>query len=427
MSHWIISFILVLGTLSPAANAQVIAPSAEEAAFQYSTQFLLEDGWGTAEEQALFHAQYLFGVLHSPSMVAAYDLDPDLLEGIGAPRLPLTVKVGRTEVQEDGRTLVNYQGFGRLLLHKEVARQTKGTEGILLHLPYDMRQIYLKKCTDPHYFGIDDYWYFWDPYRSGCEKLQTSAVTREVILKFTWITTTPAETTPDLDRWRGDNGNGDTLSVYVMNGFNESSLTGTDEGRVNFEEVKAAFLERGYEIEFLNRHPQYTRNRYTKRLQRGGKILNVEVIHQLANTDITADAITFPRAFKEAVLNGDLVVYLGHSGLGANLDIANLNYKLSTIGEGPITFYPDKYQIFFFDSCASYSYYLPEFRALKPKSKIDILSYGLSSLFESSGGVFRALIDDLLNLNQPKSWKDILRDMEKPLDGSTFLLNVGGV
>lgn len=155
--------------------------------------------------------------------------------------------------------------------------------------------------------------------------------------------------------------------------------------------------------------------------------MQVEVIHQLSNTDITADAKTFARTFKEAIAEGDLIIYLGHSGLGGNLDIPSLNEKLKEMGEGEIKFPNDKYQIFFFDSCSSYSYYLPHFREFKPKGKIDIISYGLSSYFHTSTYVFGALIDKMLNLDEPQKWETILRAMEEPLDGASYLLNVGGV
>jgi len=407
-----------------AGHAQVIAPSAEEVAFQYSAQFLTD---GDPEAEAAVHSQYLFGVLHSPSMVAAFDLNPELQEGLGGPRLPLTIQVGKVWIDEQGRQVVNYQAFGRMLLHKKVVTQSRASASLNLYLPYDISKIYLKKCTDAYYFGFGDYWYFWDPYREGCERLQQASITREVTLKFTWITSVPSEQTPDLEKLRGDNGNGEKLSVFVLNGFADSSKAIADEGRAGFHAIEAMFEQRGFTVEHLNRSPLITRNRYTQRLDRGGKTIDVEVTHQLANTDIAADAITFARAFKQAVREGDLVVYLGHSGLGANLDIPSLNEKLKANGDGPIEFTRDKYQIFFFDSCSSYSYYLPHFRELKPKGKIDIISYGLSSYFHTSGEVFKVFADIFIGLDSARPWEDILKAMEKPLGRSSYLLNVGAI
>ncbi len=408
-------------------SAQVIAPSAKEVSFQYSAQFIMTADGGTAEEQADAHSNYMFGVLHSPAVVARYGLDPEWLEGIGGVRRPVTVNVTSVKFDEEGRYVVSYVAYGRLLLHKQVAEKAESSRKISLQLPYDLDRVYLKKCTDPHYFGFGDYWYFWDPYREGCEKLLEPSVTREVVLNLEFLRTRPTEDTPNLAKLRGDNGNGDVFRIYVLNGFNESSDKSKDEGRVNFGEVEEVFASRGYEVEYVDRSPRIPRNRYTKILQKGGKTVRVQVIHQLANTDISADAITFARSFKEAVAEGDMIIYLGHSGLGANLDIDNLNYKLRQNDEGGIEFPQDKYQIFFFDSCSSYSYYLPHFRALKKKGKIDIISYGLSSLFENSANVFGVLVDKFIHLNEAQSWETILRAMEKPLGEQTFLLNVGGV
>lgn len=406
------------------AQAQVISPSAVEIAFRYSSEFITRDTAESEQAQAQDHSRFLFGVLHSPSMVLKFGLNPELLEGLGGVRQPPTIKIQNVSTNEKGQTVISYQAFGRMLLHKSVALQLQQTHKLQLLLPYDYDKVYLKKCTDAHYSSWGDYWYFWDPYRDGCQRLHNPLITREVTLHLTAITAVPSETTPNLGKLRGDNGNGQIFSVYILNGFNEGSANSEDEGRLNFQQITELFRERGFAIETLNRNPRIPRNRYSKRLSAS---VTVEVIHQLSNTSIDDEAMTFPKIFKEAVEKGDIIAYLGHSGLGGNLDIPSLNDKLAESGEGPIRFTDSKYQIFFFDSCSSYSYYLPSFRALKPKSKIDILSYGLSSLFESSHAVFSVFVDQFLNLGQPRTWQQILRSMEKPLGEQTFLLNVGGV
>jgi hypothetical protein len=388
------------------AFAQVIAPSGWEVSFQYSAQFIL--GSDDAEQAAFDHSQYM-----------------SVLEGIGGARLPLTIKVNSVKQDEDGRTVVSYQTFGRLLMHKQAVKRA-GSE-LVLRLPYDLDRVYLKKCTDEHYDSFGDYWYFWDPYREGCERLLEPGRTREVRLSLKPITSIPAQDAPDFSKLRGDNGNGEVLSVYILNGFNENSSNSKDEGRQNFEQIRGIFEERGYRIEELDRSPRIPRNRYVKELKWSGVKMTVEVIHQLANTSIDADAKTFARTFKDAVENGDIVAYLGHSGLGSNLDIPSLNYKLQQMGEGELRFNKSKYQIFFFDACSSYSYYLPHFRDVKTPGSIDIVSYGLSSYFHTSTDVFAAFTDKLMTLDKPESWESILRAMERPLEGTTYLLNVGGL
>lgn len=431
---WIYLLAFLAVSLSRHSAAQVISPAAEEVSFEFTGKFQLagelpntDDWWEEAQIQARTHARYLFGVLHSPTLVAQYGLDPEFLEGLGGPRMPLTLSVTSVKEDEDGLPMATYRAYGRMLLHKKAVEKIVNGKVLKVFLPYNFDTSYLKKCTDSHYYTFDDYWYFWDPFRAGCEKLQDFSRTRETTLKIERLTTRPTETTPNLKRWLGDNGNGEKLKIYVINGFNEGPQVEGDEGRANFEDVRSSFEQLGYAVETLNRRPDIIRNRYTKTISNGRSQVYVEVIHQLANTDISAGAMTFARTFKEAAFDGDLIVYLGHSGLGANLDIGNLNWKLENAGEGGIDFNQDKYQIYFFDSCSSYSYYLPHFRDLKARNKIDIISYGLSSLFENSGNVFRALIEQLVNFEEPKPWEEILKAMEKPLGKTTFLLNVGAV
>jgi hypothetical protein len=106
-----------------------------------------------------------------------------------------------------------------MLLHKHAVQIAHAAGEIHLLLPYDVGGSYLKKCTDPHYTSFGDYWYFWDPYREGCERLQRPELTREVTLNLTFLTAPPKEVAPDFHRWHGDNGNGEKFVVYVMNGL----------------------------------------------------------------------------------------------------------------------------------------------------------------------------------------------------------------
>lgn len=418
---------LALLFASFSARAQVIAPSAAEISVNYTAEFILEDNGYDEATQAYDHVQYMFGVLHSPSMVSSYGINPEKIEGLGGPSLPMKIDIKSIDENEEGLRVVKYKASGRLLIQKKAAAKMVKDGELRLQLPYDISKVYLKKCTDSHYTSFGDYWYFWDPFREGCEKLLQPGITHEVVVNVREITATPREQTPNLNRLHGDNGDGELMRVYVLNGFSDSSSESADEGRENFEQVRQVFEERGFDIENVNRSPRIPRNVYTKTFARDGKTMRVEVIHQLSNTDISADAKTFARTFKEAIAEGDLIIYLGHSGLGANLDISNLNQKLKDMGEGGIKFPKNKYQIFFFDSCSSYSYYLPHFRDFKPAGKIDIISYGLSSYFATSTYVFGALIDKTVNLDEPESWETILRSMEEPLDGASYLLNVGGV
>ena len=108
--------------------------------------------------------------------------------------------------------------------------------------------------------------------------------------------------------------------------------------------------------------------------------------------------------------------------MGGNLGIPALEEK-----GGKITFDPKKRQLFFFDSCSSYSYYLSTFEAQKSKGKIDILTQGLQSYFWAELPSLKVLFKYLLNPNKDPQWSEVLKAMEKVLEGQTQMLSVGSV
>lgn len=420
MKH-LIFFIFILSLKS---NAQVIAPSAEEVVFQYQTEFVTSDLQTEALPLAQYHASHMFGIFHSPSLVARFSINPHYLEGIGVPRSDNQIQVlSRKKVSND-KVLIQYRNKGRLLLQKKVAANLLQKGELVIPLPYQLDEIYNEKCTDAHYTTLGDYWYFYDPYRKGCEYLSKEPYAKltKAVIKASPVR--KMEQSPRLDLLRGANDNGNDFLVYVIHGFEESATNKRDEGRKNFKEFETYMQQRGFERKIISQSQRNPQALHTKQIQlKSGYVMNVKVYHLLVETSIDSRSTVFAKFFKQAVAVADVIVYGGHSGLGANLDIPSLEQKA-----GAFEFNPKKRQIFFFDSCASYSYYLQSFAAEKTRAKIDIISYGLSSLFQTSQSVLANFMDILFNTQiEVVKWIDILNLMEKPLNGSTYLLNVGGV
>ena len=417
--------ILLITGFSGLSFGQVLGPSAQEVSFRYTSEFLTDDNASDAESLAQDHSQYIFGVFHSISMIQKFGLNADLVGGIGSPKSEMSIKILNFQEAADKKTLVKYQAWGKLLLHKSVAKKILAAGTLEIPMPADLSMIYDERCTDEHYNSFGDYWYFWDPLTlERCQYLSKPPHSNTVQIAVSPAPTVNADVTPRLDLLRGDNGNGKLFSIYVIHGFAESSTQSGDEGRINFKELNDHLKETGYN-ETIERK---TQNRplyiYTKTLTLAdGKEIDVEIKHLLVETGIESRSVTFAKFFKDAVENADVIVYGGHSGLGGNLDIPSLESKA-----GKFKFNQKKRQIFFFDSCASYSYYLGQFSAEKTKSKIDVITNGLSSLFNTSEGVLEGLLDSVLTEKSVDlRWLDVLKAMEAPLDGGSFLLNVGGV
>lgn len=424
LSAFLTAFCIIQFCIS--AQAQVISPSAEEVNFSYTTTFQIPTSADeqTDEDRAVFHAQHMFGIMHSATLINKYGIKSETMGGIGAPQSQMDIQIIDSKVVRNN-VVVTYSNAGRILLNKKAAKEILKAGVLTLPLPTNPYKIYKKKCTDAHYYTFGDYWYFYDPFKDGCTSLSESPLATSVDIKISKVDDKPAlDITPRLPYLRGDNDNGDLFSVYVIHGFSEGLSVKTDEGRVNFNEFDDYLRQEGFDESRAPSGSVVPLHVFTKTITLdNGKKLNVEVKHMLVETEIQSKSVAFAKFFKDAVENADVILYGGHSGLGGNLDIPSLEAKA-----GAYKFNTKKKQLFFFDSCSSYSYYLQVFSAQKTKAKIDILTNGLSSYFNTSNAVFVQLMKHLLT---PKTtdvpWIDILKDMERVLKGDTYLLNVGGV
>lgn len=420
-----VAFLLALPAALPAHGA-VYAPSAREVQFSYTAEFSLKRPPRDAAETqrwAQLHAAHLFGILASPTLTKRLGINPDKIHGFGAPRFPQPAQILSTRT-EGSETIVTYHLNGYLLLQRWIAQSFLQQGEVTLPMPYELSDYYDKNCTDPVFYEASDFYYFYDPFRKGCEHMITPPEARDVKIE---LRATPEPTGQTLDAklnlLRGDNGNGSAFRIYVIHGFNESSKKRGDEGRKGFKDLMAYFKSRGFSIQMLRNDPLRPLALYRREIQGRYGTIQVEVRHLLANTDLDGKTVTFARFFKEAVENGDVIVYSGHSGLGASLNMAELK-KLA----GGFTFDPNKRQIFFFEACSSYSYYMSSFESQAARERIDIVSNGLESYFYTGTAVFTAFFDSILDMNQPTlGWDQILKSMEAPLKGSSYLLNVGAL
>ncbi len=407
------------------SQAQIISPHGAEVNFSYTASFEIPAGAkeNTDEKRMKLHSSHLFGIFQSPNYIRTMGLDPEFSSGVGAPQAELAFSV-LSSVKVDDIIKIKYAAAGRMILHKNVAAKLLNTGYFELPLPANPYAIYDIACTDSHYTLFSDFWYFYDPFRDGCKHLGQPPLSQIVRFHVTPVSRKKMDLTPKLPYLRGNNGNGDLFSIYVIHGYADSSSKNTsdDEGRVSFKDLNTYLLENGFTEtrEHQSRViPMYV---YQKEIHLdNGKKINVQLKHLLVETSINSRSKTFAKFFKDAVATADVIYYGGHSGLGGTLDIPSLEEKV-----GPFQFNPKKKQIFYFESCASYSYYLQHFGKQKTTAKIDIITNGLASYFYTSHAVLTTFLEHLLSTKSKDTpWAEILGDMESVLNGSTYLTSVG--
>lgn len=415
--------ILLLLFQTEQIHAQVISPSAMEVKYSYTATFEVPDSAieTTDQERAQMHASHIFGIFRSPAMTQKYSINSELVEGLGAPSYAMKIKILSSKISEH-KIKITYSNSGKMILHKLAATRLLKKGYLNIPLPANPYEIFDPACTDEHYNTFGDFWYFYDPFRSGCEALSQPPLATRTRLNILPLEYKKTETKPNLDDLRGDNGNKSLFSMYIIHGYAEDKKA-SDEGRLSFKEFNIYLKSIGF-TEAIYPQKSNPLRIYTQEITLdNGKKINVEIKHLLVDTLIESRSKAFAMFFKEAVQNADFIFYNGHSGLGGNLDIPSLEQKA-----GPFKFNQKKKQLFFFDSCSSYSYYLQHFAAEKTKSKIDILSNGLASYFYTSNKTLIRLLDHMLTpASENLTWLELLADLESVLDGKSYLLNVGGI
>lgn len=406
--------------MSVTAQAVVLSPSSVEVKFSYTAEFQTAQG-GEGIGLIDTHAQHLFGLFQSPALVAESRLAAET-GGVAAPKLPLSFQIV-SDRRKGGVRTIQYRASGLLLANKKLARRVLAAGEWAITMPFDLDVFFDEKCTDEHYNTLEDFWYFYDPYRKGCSHLREAPLARDVVLKIKEAPQADADASASFADLRGDNGNGELFEIVTINGFSEDAANRRDEGRVSFNARNKWLREQGFSETPIARYDNRPVFRYEKTVTtREGRPVVIRFTRLLAETSVTSKNVTFAKFFKAAVEGADVVIYAGHSGLGGNLDIASLEEKA-----GKFEFNANKKQLFFFDGCSTYSYFLSVFEERKTKGKIDIMTNGLSSYFHSEGPTHDALYRSLLDPNADPKWSQVLKDMDEELGGSTYMLNVGPI
>lgn len=302
---------------------------------------------------------------------------------------------------------ISYQYDGKIILDKAAA-QPSGPYNF--YLPYYPDEVYKvaakngkKSCQDDP-FPEDEFWYYWEPKRDDCHLVEGRDY-MTVTGQYARIPNTTL-TYPEYDRLADPTG---TIYVHVLQGPQEDNAddnaNGRDWGAKTYQEIRKSLYNHGFEGE---RWGDYEIRRITGDLKgqkrsafveeftrRGGKTKMI-VRMFYGDTHIDGNSAAFHEFLKDAVEHGSVVLYGGHSGLSYFLNLPYIEEMRKFHIDPP----KDRYQLFGFMSCATYTYYADMYLQRKATTadptgtkNLDIVTTGLSPLF---GGPEATLVKAVL-------------------------------
>lgn len=353
-------------------------------------------------------------------MYGAFTMHPGFTEYPGIPSGDYKVRLLSSERAPGGYAKINYS-YDDIVVFS-AALFTGGGVRINFVLPRDPVTIYGKgfptpasrknRCTDEHYNGEGDFWYFWNPYQDGCPITGRDLVGIETELSPLPMT---RGTYPEYSRLYGDNGNGDVLQVSYLVGVDENFQNG-DLGKSTFLQAFRGLREAGFRV-------TVDEPRRKQLVYHGGpKKTHVQML--LLDPDSGQFAAEAVRAMEKA----DIFLYDGHSGLGGYLDPGRLEEDSGMSLELP----KDRYQIFVFQGCSTYAYYNSAFFRLKkgpgdPRGtkNLDIMTTGIGADFAVGADVDVAFLKSVTMGERP-SWQVIMDRVREAEGDSSALSHVNG-
>lgn len=282
------------------------------------------------------------------------------------------------------------------------------------NLDYDGKnaftEAYKHDCVDwgAHDVDTGSMWYYYRPDRSSCN------LAEEDVVRFTAsVTKSELNTTgkyPEYDKVWEDN----ELSVVAIFGKYEDGATSGDAGISAYndfvDDVRRKFDNETVEPADVPNNPGVDNPDITVRADLGnGKTLR---IHAILVDNVRTAGAEFNARYEELSGEADLIFYNGHAGLGANIR------ALASKG----SFLPGKYQIFFMNGCDTYAY-VDNALALKKAEQnpddptgskyLDMMTNIMPSFFRSMSGASQALLDGMLQYDDPMTYEDIFANIDR--------------
>ena len=324
-------------------------------------------------------------------------------------------QITNVQVAEVSRGLykVTYDYEGTLLV-KQARTQRGQSESLEILLPVNPDTIFAagvignrNPCTDSHHPDEGDFWYFWSPSRPGCrltENLHYFKVSGSLERKEN-----VEQSFPEYERLADANGN---ITISILMGLDDpekntwNPMNSRDINAPNFRQIRQMLIQQQYqprqwaqqEIEQIAPRLRSKELPYVEEFSKKLEKATIVVRMFFGATGIDEKSKAFHHFFKDSVENSSIMIYGGHSGLGGHLDLPSIeqtnNFKIQPN--------QSRYQIYYFNSCSSYTYYNSMFFNRKKTSSdpkgtknLDIMTNGLATYFHVIGQTNYAVIQSV--------------------------------
>jgi hypothetical protein len=272
-------------------------------------------------------------------------------------------------------------------------------------------------CTDEDHNSEDDFWYFWNPSKPGCRlregqdyKTITTSVERFENTKITY---------PEYDRLVRNTDGKNKIMISTFLGMDDpdkyswDAMRSRDINADNYRDIRRSLLNMG----FVQKGDPWTRAELSEYL--GWKVNNLPYIEEFTLKTKRATILVrmffgptaygeendvFHWLYKDALENSSIMIYDGHSGLGGNLEISAIEeaqeFKIKPSRD---------YQLYFFNSCSSYTYYNAQYFSRKVTTRdprgtkdLDIFANGLATFFSVMHDTNFSLVRAVVNWAEGK-------------------------
>lgn len=384
-----------------------------------------------ALEQVESQVQHLFGPMERADYIAA-------------PKEDHTIRITSISEKSDGSAWeIFYDYEGTIVLQKGPRKYYD------VLLPINPSTIYasamartLNPCTDEHYQSEGDFWYFWSPAPAYPKcKLKEGEHYEVVRANIERIDIDRKSTYPEYERLADKNG---VIDIHLFFGMDDAQYghnpyKSKDINAENYVKTKEALEAMGFKVrrwekdEIAKIAKKIGRQKlpFIEEATKEYSVHTIRVRLFFGETGIDEKSAGFHYFFRDSLQNSSIMVYDGHSGLGGHLDLDSIadarGFRISPN--------KDRYQIYFFNSCTSYTYYNALYfqkkhkggrKRVDPKGtkNLDILANGLSTAFDSMHNTDMTLVKAIDLWATRGTWTSYQR-MAKEID-SENLFTVNG-